>query len=353
MSILNSLTLLEEGASGAFAPGELVGIARRNAERLRQTLTALLDWSAIESGVFRLKLREVDLQRLVETRLEAHRGVLRDQGIRLLLETPHAPSPELAAGARSVLLADPQKLGRAIELALEALLGRIQKGSELRVRVGRGRVEFGFTLQPALKTRFEAAWREAQVGPAFAEARGTEREFLTRDEEGLGSEFPLLLQIVKLHQGRVTLIESRRSAGVDGLVLEVPELSSEEGLMAVLGSRAFEASNELSAVALGLIEVPRISAHHEPDEAEVEAFRVRVQGHLFRASDAVYALPSRRQVALVLDDCKPEDAPRLLERIQKSMGQVLRYGVAACPSEGIDPAHLMELAARRLDHGRR
>jgi hypothetical protein len=64
-------------------------------------------------------------------------------------------------------------------------------------------------------------------------------------------------------------------------------------------------------------------------------------------------LPERNQLALVMDDCKPEDAPRLLARIEKGLGRTLRSGVAACPAEGFEPVYLIELATKRLqDHGR-
>jgi hypothetical protein len=348
MSIQNSLTLLEEAQSepmqeSGFAPGELVTIARQNAERLQRALAALLDLAAIESGVFRLRLREVDLRRLVEGRIQAHRAALRDQGLQISLQTTEG----LGEGnqPRSLLLADPQKLGRAVDLILEIILARGQRGSDLAVRVGRGRVDFSFELNPGAAGKFEEAWKQSlrnfdqgiqRAGGAFAGTLGDEREFLTREEEGLGSEFLLIHEILRMHEGAF-----RYQAGKpEQLRLEVPEMSSEQGLMTVLSSRAYEASHELSAVALGLMNVP-----HGQD---AESFCAQVQRELFRASDAVYALPSRGQVAIVLDDCKPEDAPRLLGRIQERLGEPLCFGWASCPAEGIDPEHLLALAERRL-----
>ena len=109
--------------------------------------------------------------------------------------------------------------------------------------------------------------------------------------------------------------------------LELPELSSEEGLKWVLASRAYEVSTELASVALVLLQCP-------PGEAGSGKFHgPECRRNLFRASDAVYLLKDRGQVALVLDDCKAEDAPRLMERI----GQKLKKpgdraaGLRHCP----------------------
>jgi hypothetical protein len=205
-------------------------------------------------------------------------------------------------------------------------------------------------LKAGLDELWRSAWSQAQAGyqggvaspaSAFSGALQSEAAFLTRMEEGLGSEFLLIFEIARLHQGRFSaeFDPALRDRAVR-LVLELPELTSEAGLHAVLASRAYQASMELGTVALGLVQVPAGTA--------VEAFRSQVKKTLFRATDAVYALPKRRQIALVMDDCKPEDAPRLLARIERAFGQALHYGVAACPSEGTDPTHLLELAERRL-----
>ena len=70
---------------------------------------------------------------------------------------------------------------------------------------------------------------------------------------------------------------------------------------------------------------------------------------LFRATDGVYGLGSSR-VALVLDDCKPEDLPRVLERFYGLVGgkAQARSGVAHCPSDTSDPRALLELALSRI-----
>src|SRR4051812_17953351 len=94
--ILNALSVLEEGAaSGDFSADELVRMARHNAQRLHRTLMTLLDLAALESGTFHVRLREIDLIKLVSARLEAHQYLLRD-GTLPIRKVMSAGSPVLA-----------------------------------------------------------------------------------------------------------------------------------------------------------------------------------------------------------------------------------------------------------------
>jgi hypothetical protein len=170
----------------------------------------------------------------------------------------------------------------------------------------------------------------------------SEEAFLTRREEGLGSEFMLVHQIMKLHAGRFEMKQEGRDVTMR---LKFTELSSGEGLQAVLASRAYSVSHELGSVALVLVQVAS-------DQDPLELCR-QIKLNLFRASDAVYALPERHQVALVLDDCKAEDAPKLIERVTKKLERAttLHYGIAHCPSDVLDPAQLLKVADARLRRG--
>lgn len=351
MGVLNALGLLEEGAEATgLTADELIKMARSNARRLHETLSALLDLAALESGTFHARLREIELQRLAGARLDAHRALFREKG--LLVEERTAPSDgEDGHG----VLADPQKLGRAIDLCLQAMIPRAENGSKIKFRISSSSVEIGCTLSPAAQGLWDTVWTQASAGfqggvaspsSAFAGVLQSEQAFLTRMEEGLGSEFLLVHEILRLHQGKFS---ARRSGNDVTLKLELPELSSEEGLQSVLASRAYEVSTELASVALALVRVPA-SARKKPD-----AFTALVKKNLFRSSDAVYLLRERGLLALVLDDCKAEDAPRLMERISKKLsteaGGAIEYGTAQCPADGLDPALLFNLAYSRLEKG--
>jgi hypothetical protein len=343
MGILNSLSLLEggDGSGGDFSSEELVAMARRNAQRLHRALSALLDLAAIESGNFRARLREVDLGKLVQARVRAQESLFRDR------ELEH----EIAGAGDAAILADPQKLGRAVELALQSLIPRALPGSAVRVRVVANGVEIAFRLEDGKEALWDSGWTQGAAGfqggvsspgSAFAGTMQSEQAFLTRMEEGLGSEFLLIHEIMRLHKGKFTC---RDEGGEKVLALRLPELSSMDGLHAVLASRAEALAPEtgaLGSMAVALVVVP---GGEDP-----QAFVKRVKKALFRSTDAAYAIPERRWVALVMDDCKAEDAPRLLERIGKAVGGAkLRFGAASCPADGLEPALLVAVAERRLE----
>lgn len=335
--ILNAVGLLEEGIThGELDSKTLIRMARQNAQRLHRTLVTLLDLASMESGTFQARLREVDLERIVRNRVDLHANVLKDRGIAI----------EVKESKTSPILGDPQKLGRAIDLCLEILVPRTTPGKNPQVRISSSRVELSFYLGPALETAWEQAWSHAMTGfqggialPAstFAGVMQSEQAFLTRMEEGLGSEFLLIHEVMRLHGGTFS---QKLEGGLVTLVLDLPELKSEEGLRAVLSSRAYQVSTELRSVALSLVRVPK--------NTDVKTYCAKIKENLFRASDAVYPLPDRMQVALVLDDCKPEDAPRLMQRLQTALGVTFVYGHAHCPADGEDPSGLFDLAQSRL-----
>ena len=343
--ILNALSVLEDGGGmGEFSNEELVRMARQNAQRLHRTLLTLLDLASLESGTFHVRLREIDLNKLVASRLDAHQSIFRDQKLKV----------ERASLAGAAVLADAQKLSRAVDLCFQALLPRVKEGSEVRISAQANHVEIRFELTGGTESAWSTAWSQAIAGfqsgiasptSAFAGVLQSEQAFLSRMEEGLGSEFMLIHEILRQHQGRFTATQKGPAIA---LKLEIPILSSEEGLRAVLTSRAYEASSELRSVTLVLI--------HVPDDvkrgADTEAFAKQVKSCFFRASDAVYLLPDVRKLALVLDDCRPEYVPVLVARIEKAISREAMVGVAHCPLDGHDPERLLDLAKRRLEISR-
>jgi hypothetical protein len=346
--ILNALGMLEttgeEAADLPFTPKELVTMARSNAQRLHRTLVSLLDVAALESGTFHARFREVDLLKLAQGRMEAHEISLKERGL-------HAMVEQDGGGA---VLGDPQKLGRALDLCIEAIAPRAEQGSAIELRISTSGAWLSFTVSAGSASAWQSAWTEALAGyqggvaspsSAFAGVLQSEQAFLTRMEEGLGSEFMLVHEIMRLHGGSFTeKHQENYDAKHDGrkieLFLSLPALSSEEGLRVVLTSRAYDVSTELKSVALVLIQVPK--------GTDTDQFVSQIRTNLFRSSDAVYSLPGRAQIALVLDDCKVEDAPRLLTRIKASVTTSLRFGIAHCPGDGLDPSKLFDLADERL-----
>lgn len=335
--IMNAITLLEQGADQTeFKSGELIGMASRNARRLNYTLASLLDLAAIETGAFHPRLREIELSRVIDAQFRDPPPSFRERKLRLVTvpPAPH-PDPELEP-----VLADPQKFGRAIETCLELIGGHAQASSEIRLDTGVRDVHLEFNLDPAQEASWKRSWEVAASPNAlsvFAGVMQEEHGFLSRGSEGLGHELALAREILRVHGGRLDCEQKKDRIR---LSLELPKLSSMTGLSAVIGSRAYEASTGLGSVALALVRVP--------PKKSTEEFRAQVRECLFRSSDAVYALPELKQLAIVLNDCKRGDAPGLLSRIEKKLNLKLAFGVATCPEEGAEPDLLIELAQRRL-----
>ena len=342
--ILNSLTLLDEaGEQGDLPKEELISMARRNAQRLNDTLASLLDLASMESGTFHARLREVDFDRLARSILRTEGSTFAEKRIELKISS--AESSELTP---TPVLADPQKIKRALELVIHLLTQAVQPQSTVKITLASQSVSFEFEIEESWQDEWEASWAQASIGyqggvaspsSAFGGVVQSEEQFLSRSHEGLGSEFLLIHEIMRIHQGQFTWTAS--SSGMRSqLTLELPLLSSADGLKAVLSSRIFESTGEPRTVALVLIKVP--------SKTLSESFTEILKKSLFRASDAVYSLPDQKWVALVMDDCKPEDVPILLKRIARSVKVPLDAGYVCLPTETVDAEHAIALATKRM-----
>ncbi|HUP57682.1 MAG TPA: hypothetical protein VM598_09540, partial [Bdellovibrionota bacterium] len=330
--------------SGEFSAEELVRMARQNAQRLHRTLLTLLDLAAVESGTFHVRLREIDLLKLVSGRIEAHVSLFKDRGL-----------PVRKTGVPgSPVLADPQKIARVVDLCFHILISRVEPSTPIQVTVQAAHVQIEFTLASGTESNWEKAWTQALAGhqggvtsptSAFSGVLQSEQAFLTRTEEGLGSEFLLIHEIIRQHKGKFFAIREGRAVT---LTFELPELTSEGALQSVLSSRAYDASNELRSVTLILVGTPAGAENLAKRVMDAHHLAKLIKPCLFRASDAVYALPDLGKVALVLDDCKPEYVSPLLTRIEKALGMQVLSGIAHCPVDGHDPVRLLELAKKRL-----
>lgn len=348
MGIINSLSMLSEGAVGEdtkISFKEVSDMAFRNAQRLNHALSSLLDLAALESGTFHVKLREVDLSRLCKGVTVALEPVARLRGITIAFLKED--SRRGVAQNPAPVLADPQKLGRALGLALELATSRGDLAKRVAIDCNHSEISVEFELKSGGGEEWDRMWTESLVGfegrsqaplSLFIGISQGEAAFLSREEEGLGSELLLIHEILRLHGGK---LEQRRKDTHLTLSLSLPELDSLEGVKRVLQSRADQISLGIGSVALALIRVP--------SGIDVEEFRAEMKSKLFRTTDAVYPLPAENELALVMDDCSPTDAVRLLERVEASLEKSLQYGVVVYPNEAGDVDLLLEIARERVE----
>lgn len=342
MGVLNSMMLLEESPPG-ISSAELITMARRNAQRLHRSLSTILDVAAIESQGFRARLREVDLAHIVRGRVDQFKTVLKDRGMRLEFES-------VMAASESVILADTVKIGRAVDLCLEMLALRGLEKSQAKLRISSTAkvlsITLTGTLSPGAEKPWDEAWAQAMAGfaggvaspgSAFAGVMQSEQAFLTRMEEGLGSELLLVHEIMRLHNGE---FQQKRTADQVTLELRLPLPNSTENLKRVLASRAADASDGVFSVALILLKVPKGVA--------IEKFRGDVKKLLYRGTDGVYPVDERGEVGIVMEDYQKKDIPKFLERLEKSLGGKIKVGVAHCPEDVADTTELLERAQGQL-----
>jgi hypothetical protein len=334
MGIQNALSMLTEIKTENDSQPELIKMAQQNARRLLNTLTSLLDLAAIESGTFHAKLREVDLYRLVHASIKAQD--LKTQDIKVDVRQKNT----------AATLGDPQKINRALDLCLQGILMRIEPGTHINIGIDGTQMLYTFQLVSDAESTWDTIWSQALAGfeggvaspgSAFAGVLQSEQAFLTRMEEGLGSEWTLIHEIMKLHESRITGVRKGREVT---LFFQFKPLSSEDAVRSVLLARSFEVTTAVGSLGFVMIQ-------GQPGTT-LESFRDQIKACLFRASDAVYLLPKTHQLAMVLDDCKQESIPLLLKRIEKALGIQLHYGFAHCPTDGLDPGQLMEFARQRL-----
>lgn len=338
MNILNPLQLAERDG----ATPELLAIARANALRLKRALESLLDLASIESGVFHARLREIDLHRLLVRAVEGARTEFAELSVKV----------ELGSGSEATVLGDPIKLIRAFEMIGWSAVTRARAGSSLVVQGTPQGWTFVATLDEDKIDEWNEAWSQARAGfdagvmspgSAFAGTLDTEQDFLTRTQEGLGSELLLAMEILRMHRGK---LEASLKGATLSLSIQLPELATESGLRLALGARLSRVGTEQGSLALVLLSVPE--APVGSSQLGVEDFRRKLKAALFRSTDAAYVL-GPTTVALLLDDCRPEDAPKFLLRLGQSLGIRLAFGLACAPRDGFEAGRLIQFAQAALE----
>lgn len=340
--IINSISLLEEYTlqrqgdwklenPGDFSDLELVRMARRNAQSLQYVLSSLLDLASMDAGAFHLRLREVSLVRLMRRKCEENAKFFSDESVKWILSELHDDPQSVP------VLVDPNRISRAMDLIFRVIANTMNKRFPLHVETSLNEVQFKFTIENKFRDEWEEAWQAENATSLFEQAQKTQEEFLARTREGLGSEINIVFQTIQRHQGeaKASMVGNQAS-----LKISLPKLNSIESLKTILESRIYEMSTELSSVALGLVAIPK---NESP-----ERFQKALRKSLFRASDASYLLQDEGVCAIILNDCKKSDAPKLIARIEKVLDTELQTGVVTCPDEGADPDFLLELARKRL-----
>ena len=138
-SIAGSLGLLDSGAAGALPDkaASLVGIANRNADRLRRLVNDLLDIDKLESGELAMTISQIDLRDVVRDAAEQTRPFADQAGVALALDLPPTPVLAMSDGHRLIqavtnLISNAAKFSPAGATVTVALIGA-GDGAAIRV----------------------------------------------------------------------------------------------------------------------------------------------------------------------------------------------------------------------------
>ncbi len=141
-SITGAVDLLARAIVGEVAVEpdravDLVGVARRNTDRLSALVDDLLDLSRIDAEGLELDLEELDLGVVVEESIAEHATTARDRGVEVTLST-HGPTP-IRGEVRRLLQVVGNLLANAISFSapgsvVEVSVQRRGQQAELRVR---------------------------------------------------------------------------------------------------------------------------------------------------------------------------------------------------------------------------
>lgn len=92
-SIKGSLDLIEAGAMGEVDPkiAALVGIARKNSERLVLLINDILDMEKLEAGKMEMRFDKVNIVEVLEEAAEANKAYADRLGVKIVLKKPRRP----------------------------------------------------------------------------------------------------------------------------------------------------------------------------------------------------------------------------------------------------------------------
>lgn len=348
--VLNALRVLRDEDVSISDRQKFLDMACRNAERLNLALNQLLDLSKLVSGRLVCRFHEVGLKPLLLAQVE---GLTRDAelvGLKLsttgltktLNELPVilGDAPRLEQVVKS-LFENAMKFSPSmatVSVRLKSAVAAAALPPEIRVDREGGAREY-VLLEVSNSVKEGAKVNQKNLFKIFSQQEGV----LIRTHEGVGGSLAIGAEVLRQHGGA---LHAQVEEGTFTIWMALPILKSEQALLKVLESRMYALRTELGAISLVLVEVSPKSL-----KPVLEALKAA----LFRASDTVYSLPDVSQIAVLMDDCKKADAPkiinRLLENVSVENGKFLKtahVGLSSFPEDATDPQKLLDHARAAL-----
>ena len=327
-SVLNALKMLKEEPSlTKVEQSKLVDMAYRNADALNSRLLEMLDLSKLVTGRLVCRLQEVNLKHLTLAVLDRFSEKIENKGLKVKV---------IGRTELPVILGDAVRLEQVLKSLLENASEFSPTGTSVEVELKtKPNVQVQISISNVLKEGTQLPQNLEEIFTVF----GQQESILDRTHEGVGGSLALGQEILEQHGGSLKAEVKKQKFSVH---LVIPLLTSEDALLKVLESRIYALKNEVGALSLLILEV-QPKAFKTVQEALVRA--------LFRASDSVFTIPEENQLAVVMDDCKKTDAPKIVKRLLsqaetevKGFLKTARVGLASCPDDTTDPKELIKEA---------
>ncbi|MEZ4699878.1 MAG: PAS domain S-box protein [Rhodothermales bacterium] len=215
-SINGSLGVLASGTVGAIpeAAQRMIGIARRNCERLVRLINDLLDLQKMEAGKFDIHREPVNLVQLMNQSLESNAGFARAHNVRLELVSTTEPCP---------LDGDPDRLLQVMANLISNAAKFSPTDETITIRVDREPE----MVRVAIEDRGIGIPEEqiATIFDKFVQVDST----LQRQKGGTGLGLSISKRIIEMHGGRLS-VESTMGKGTT-FFFELPLAPVEEGTL--------------------------------------------------------------------------------------------------------------------------
>lgn len=335
MNLKNSVDLLlstKLGEDCAIPPKELLEMAGRNARKLEHNLDLLLEMAEMQTGWVRTRLSDVAVSGLLINHPAAKRV-----GMRISQSTGQGgPEPRI--------LADPRKLSRALELTIFALEGVGAKDIEVISKPFK--IEITGKLSQKELVELEEDIAEGNLAALAGMGLPTSSfgkfvgglDVLARTKEGIGSEWIVIVNLLKVQKAKIRFTRSHESADF-AITLEFNKPEGRDALIEVMRTRITRAIEEAMSVSLVLIQSSGMDG---------PSIVSKVREALFRTTDCVMEIPEKGLVAVLLDDCPASFVGGLTSRLGAKLGGEAVFGAATCPDLGYDPENLFDEAIKEL-----
>jgi signal transduction histidine kinase len=284
---------------------EILGIAKKNVERLARIINGLLDVSRIESGNVEIHRDDVDLGALIRLTAATFETKARDKGLELRTRLPEGPL--MAYG-------DEDKLNQILVNLVDNAVKFTERGSveiavedretALECRVGDTGIGIAPNDLPKVFDKFTQFGRKDGPG-----------------EKGTGLGLSIVKGLVELHRGEIR-IESELGRGTT-VFFTIPKLSFQEKLQGEISGMILDADEKNGHFSLLVFCIPNLHVF-EAESAERTAAAMReiadlLKRSLRRRGDTV--MYDGDKFFLILPETKKKDAPFVLGRMRETLNQ--------------------------------